>query len=231
TPLQYACRHGHIPTIKALLAAGANINYKSGRGKTALMEAVEHGHADVVELLIRNRTDIDINVFDTEGRSSLIHAATRGDAESVRLLLDKKADTSIRDLENGGTALFRAAEQGHVDVLMVMIKSGHALDVLDDDHRGLLHAACSGLHESTTEILSLLAGHGLDLNRKDKHGMTPLHTACRAGDISAARWLKAQGADVQSEDYYSRIPLRVAWERHHDEIVRELKESTRNEDL
>jgi KN motif and ankyrin repeat domain-containing protein len=46
-----------------LLAAGADVNIQDEDGSTALMCAAEHGHVDMVKLLL-SQQDIDVNVSD-----------------------------------------------------------------------------------------------------------------------------------------------------------------------
>src|SRR5207249_9228545 len=49
--LLLAARQGQTDVIRALLASGANVDAKNFAGETALMQAAERSHTDVVELL------------------------------------------------------------------------------------------------------------------------------------------------------------------------------------
>jgi ankyrin repeat protein len=51
TPLWYAARAGEIGTIKLLIANGADPDTEDDHERTALEQAEEHGHKEVVELL------------------------------------------------------------------------------------------------------------------------------------------------------------------------------------
>ena len=63
--------------VRALIAAGANVNAKSNRGKTALMNAAEKDGADSVRALIA--AGADVNAKNDEGKTALIFAQNRPD--------------------------------------------------------------------------------------------------------------------------------------------------------
>uniref|UniRef100_A0A7S3LAX5 Uncharacterized protein n=1 Tax=Amphora coffeiformis TaxID=265554 RepID=A0A7S3LAX5_9STRA len=58
----------------------------------------------------------------------------------------------------------------------------------------------------------------------DKHGMTPLHVACRKGQSSRVRNLIRQGANVNLVDASGRTPLMYACRNLHSYLVRFLLE-------
>ena len=47
-----AVSHGRMDMVLALLAQGAEVNIQDDEGSTALMCASEHGHAEIVKLLL-----------------------------------------------------------------------------------------------------------------------------------------------------------------------------------
>lgn len=47
-----AVSHGRIDMVKGLLACGADVNTQDDEGSTALMCASEHGHVEIVKLLL-----------------------------------------------------------------------------------------------------------------------------------------------------------------------------------
>lgn len=47
-----AVSHGRVGMVRALLEQGADVNLQDDEGSTALMCAGEHGHADMVRLLL-----------------------------------------------------------------------------------------------------------------------------------------------------------------------------------
>ena len=51
--LGLAAHFGHVGTIKAMLAAGADVNFKDTWGGTALIDAAREGNSAVVRVLLR----------------------------------------------------------------------------------------------------------------------------------------------------------------------------------
>lgn len=47
-----AVSHGRMDMVQALLAHGADVNIQDDEGSTALMCASEHGHVEIVKLLL-----------------------------------------------------------------------------------------------------------------------------------------------------------------------------------
>lgn len=58
-----AASHGQFSTCKILLESGAAINVQDNDGSTSLMCAAEHGHGDVVRLLL-SHPDCDPTITD-----------------------------------------------------------------------------------------------------------------------------------------------------------------------
>ena len=113
TALHYAARQGHMPAVKALVDAGANVNRISASDKTsAMLIAVTNGHFDVARFLLDHGADP--NLSDESGLAPLYAAvdaewAPLGWApnpitgqektshlELMRALLDKGADPNLR---------------------------------------------------------------------------------------------------------------------------------------
>ena len=56
--------------VDLLLEGGADVNIRDEDGSTALMCAAEHGHMDIVKLLMKH-PEININAVDNDGATAL----------------------------------------------------------------------------------------------------------------------------------------------------------------
>ena len=72
--------------LNALIAAGANVNAREVTfRKTALMLAIEKGHAEAVKALIA--AGADVNARDSKHNTALTLARARGQAGTVDALI------------------------------------------------------------------------------------------------------------------------------------------------
>jgi ankyrin repeat protein len=102
----------NLDVVKALVQAGANVNYQLLAGKTtALMNAVLSKKNEVVAFLIESGANLEL--MDQENRTALVHACIQNDKELVELLLDKGANPEHMDVHNN-TAFTYA--KGHPEI-------------------------------------------------------------------------------------------------------------------
>ncbi|RSM15722.1 hypothetical protein CDV31_004821 [Fusarium ambrosium] len=108
---------------------------------------------------------------------------------------------------SGRDSLSYAAEKGHVDVVMSLLKAGAHVDIVDTDAKTpLAHAAQSG-HE---EVVRCLVKEKADIERKCTFNWTPLALAVMDGHRTVAELLLEEGADIQARDFLNRTPLALA---------------------
>nr|DAD41965.1 TPA_asm: hypothetical protein HUJ06_016288 [Nelumbo nucifera] len=86
SPLHYSAAQGHHEIVTLLLESGVDINLRNYRGQTALMQACQHGHWEVVQTLMLFRANIHKTDY-LNGGTALHFAALNGHSRCIRLLL------------------------------------------------------------------------------------------------------------------------------------------------
>ena len=118
-----AAYYGNTEVVKALIAAGDDVNFKS-KSKfkwRPLNAAGARGHLEVVKALIA--ANADVNKGDIDGDRPLHQAAYSGHAEVVRMLIAAGADVNKKN-NAGERPLKFATENGHAEVARILKAAG-----------------------------------------------------------------------------------------------------------
>lgn len=93
-----------VKMAEILLKKGGLVLSKDEKGNNILHTAIEIGNADLIDLLLKKRPQIDLKEKNLNGDTALHIAASKGDKETVKKLLKKGASHNIVNLR-GKTAL------------------------------------------------------------------------------------------------------------------------------
>jgi uncharacterized protein len=184
--------NGDLAAVGRLLAEGADVKARDGRGRTALLVATHGNHAAVARALIA--AGADVNAKDSIEDSPYLYAGAEGRVEILKMTLAAGADLKATN-RYGGTALIPAAHHGHPEAVTILLATA-----IDKDHvnrlgwTALLEAVILGDEPTHTEIVRLLVEAGANVNLADRDGVTPLGHARRRGFATMARILEAMGA-------------------------------------
>ena len=192
SPLYKAVEDGDLARAKALIADGAQVDFKARGDGTPLIEASRAGRADLVALLLAHGADPNLSVRG-DG-SPLIQAVHAGRAEVVGLLLAKGADAGLA-VPGDGDPLIAAAGSGRLDLVTTLVEHGASVEsFVPGDETPLINAAQSG----DLATVRYLVDKGADVNRAvpANRGQTrsPLGEASRLGHKAVADYLKSKGA-------------------------------------
>ncbi len=111
--------------------------------RTALLDAAERGHLDVVKYLLENSADLSI--ADFSGRNPLHVSCGEGHTQVVEYLLVKGASVGTPDY-NQRFPLHWASKHGKTDIVEPLIEKGAVVGVVDAMQDTPLHLACDGGH-------------------------------------------------------------------------------------
>lgn len=178
TALYIACRDGHTPAIKLLLAyPNIDINHELPEdGTTSFFMACANEHADVVRLLLDHK-DIDINKVQKNGATPLYATCRYGDVKTAKLLLTHKDIAINQEVQQDGTTpLYVACLYGHVDTVKLLLDQ-QGIEINKDDQWGItpLHLACQKGYSSIVQLL--LNSNKVDLSHQNDEGETAFDLA------------------------------------------------------
>jgi ankyrin repeat protein len=156
--LFYSCLYGRVGALKALLAAGADVN----------------GGPQAGDVLPLNGTPLHAAVNANDGKD----VATQ--QQMVKLLLGHGADVDACNC-CGHTPLMLAAVDGNAEMASMLLAAGASVSAVCTQWRK------TALHYATElckiEALQVLLDNGADATAADVDGVVPLHGACRLGSL------------------------------------------------
>jgi ankyrin repeat protein len=148
-------------------------------------------------------------------------AAQNGDLETVKSLLKVNPEL-VRKIDTlGVTPLHRAAQQGRIDVVRLLLASGADVNAQDKYGNTPLHESALFGHK---DVVALLLASKADVNALNKNGETPLHRAAMTGHNDVAELLLANGAGVNAKDNGSTTPLQLAVVNGRQDMVELLRQ-------
>lgn len=197
TPLTTAIMRGRPDVMGMLLDHGAKGDAPGADGVTPLVAAVRFDSAKMAQRLLKHGANADLAAAD--GAAPVIAATSAGNAPIIALLAAKGANLNIEDAQ-GRTPLLLAVQQGRADIARVLLQAGADARIRDTDGRTpLLLAAALAPQRTpaeTGELITLLLGHGADINAQDSSGASALLMLVTAQERNA-RALAAPASAVQ----------------------------------
>lgn len=143
SPLWCAAGAGHLPIVKHLVNAGADVNHLTKSNSTPLRAACFDGRVDIVRFLIEEGK-ADYNIANKFNNTCLMIAAFNGHLSVVRYLLEIGIDPNVA-ANCGATALHFSSENGALDIVMELVEKGKA-DVLRKNKYGLNPLMSAAVH-------------------------------------------------------------------------------------
>ncbi len=198
-----------------LLERKADVNGTSPDGDSALHQACQEGHPEMVELLLKYKPRVDTWGFRQSTPLMRAAASSKNALQCVQLLLKHGARANLQCPETGDTALHQATQNSNAEVARALLDAGADMKKL---RRGdtLLHLAAQS---GCLPILKLALEKGADPNAKGVKGSTPLIRAAVAEEKEAVKMLLENGADVNMGDEDGDTALDLAAQTGNSEII------------
>ncbi|WP_234410906.1 ankyrin repeat domain-containing protein [Nocardioides terrigena] len=173
-----AAEAGDPDTVAVALRAGADIEARDERDRTALLLASALDHVATAELLVAMGADPD--ALDDRHDTPWLVTGVTGSVAMLEALLPAHPDLTIRN-RFGGLSPIPASERGHVDYVRRVVQTPVDLDHVNDlGWTAMLEAVILGdggrRHQ---QIVQILLDAGADPTIPDSDGVTPLQHAQR----------------------------------------------------
>lgn len=136
--------------------------------------------------LLKKLYECDLNGNSIE---ELVKAAANGDNSRCEEVL-LRPDADVNGIFAHHTALQAASQNGHVEVVKVLIANHADLEIEDKDGDRAVHHASFG---DEAGVVDLLATAGCDINARNKKRQTPLHIAVNKGHVAVVKRLLELG--------------------------------------
>jgi ankyrin repeat protein len=235
TPLLYAARENCLACVEVLLENSADINLPDPDGVSPLLVAIMNANWDLAQRLIA--AGADVNQWDIYGESPLFTAVnlrsridggrasidpinrTTGLA-IVETLLERGANPNMQLFfqpanlagntnTRGATPLIRAANNGDLEVVTLLLEHGADATINMADRQSPIHAVIAGRasEQQAAELIRVLHKAGADVNAvalinhpQEIRGGTALHYAVRKRQKDVIKLLASLGIDMNATD-------------------------------
>ncbi len=210
-----AARTGNLAALRAIVAAGGNVNAAGVDGTTPLLAAAVRGDADTAAFLLGHGARAD--QANRYGATPLRAAATAGNIKLAEALLTAGASPDAVRAESGDTPLMLAARAGHVAIVRALLARGAKVDRTDPlrSQTALMWAAAEG-HADVARVL-IEAGAPTAVLSKTK--ISPFMFAIRSGSVDTTRVFLDAGVNANEPASDGTRPLVLAILNAHLDIA------------
>nr|CAH7743498.1 unnamed protein product [Callosobruchus chinensis] len=215
--LSSSAQKGHLDTFQYLVKKTKNENFNTYIG----LATIDH-RIDIIAFIWDNYREY---TTDRVGNTALHYATWRGSLESIKYLCENGADANINATNNKGeTPLDNAIEGNRKEVIKYLILQYDAQPgaspymqaaykrikrFLDANHNDLENLLLEAIVASDLPLMENILAQGVDINRLNASGMTPLHLAAQNISGQATKFLLQHGAvyDIPARNNETALKL------------------------
>ncbi|OUM65127.1 hypothetical protein PIROE2DRAFT_60234 [Piromyces sp. E2] len=208
-PILTAVEEGTTEILQYLLEHGATINLKSKSGYSLVHLAVLMNKKEMVEVLLKKKTNIDITERYKDGSSLLMKAVNSNNTEIVQYLIDYASRYQIKlninewDI-NKNSLIDKALMNNNNDMVKRLMDYASQTDTnimknCGNGNNPLIIAIMKKNYVIVSLLIQYGLDHGINMNEGDREGRVPLMFSYLQRDFTAFRYL-LNYFDVNSMD-------------------------------
>lgn len=176
-----------------------------------LLSQIAKGNAEKVSKLLKKGASV--NKKDERGWTTLHVASEKGNAEVIDAILSGISTIDCMDDMTADsfpkTALNIACENGHTDIVRLLLEKGSHPDKKNHAQDTPLHIAARS-DTSRLDIMKQLVAKGANVDSRNETDDTPLHIAALRERIDDIQLLLSAGADVSTQNSKGKTALDYA---------------------
>uniref|UniRef100_A0A0P6J266 Cortactin-binding protein 2 n=2 Tax=Heterocephalus glaber TaxID=10181 RepID=A0A0P6J266_HETGA len=152
------------------------------------------------------------------GRPTLLQqAAAQGNVTLLSMLLNEEGLDINYSCEDGHSALYSAAKNGHTDCVRLLLNAEAQVNAADKNGFTPLCAAAAQGH---FECVELLIAYDANINHAAAGGQTPLYLACKNGNRECIKLLLEVGTDRSAKTRDGWTPVHAAVDTGNEESLK-----------
>lgn len=252
TPLHIAAQEGHTEMVVTLASFGADIGLFDKQSNLPFHLALQHGHFHTASVLYQLHPlihPLNNGFVKVEGLNHPL-------APILGMTMKERDNSKWVILGKTGSAMSFAVKYGHFDLIRFLCSLGESMEGFVEQYGDLtfLQYAVrermermvielirfgadvnakrkegeSVLHMAVSDykIAKIILKHGANVNVEDVRGWTPLHAACKIGNVKmvkrmveAGASLEAKGREIDGHVRFLFSPLQVAVMHMHVSVI------------
>jgi len=200
--LYYAILKEDIETIEYLISSGVNVNIRYSSGKSAMDLVISKGYR-FLDLLLRNKVNIELNIPNSKGETPLItiikssHFNLDEKKHIIKKMIKKGANVNFVDKDEN-TSLVYAIQMKSLPIIKLLIENGANINHLIKTSYITVLMKAIGLGEM--DIVKYLVECNANINFKNEFGNTPLTYAISTNNDQMVKYLIDCGADINNRN-------------------------------
>ena len=182
-----------------------NVSSRIKNGMESLFDADRPQFATWLWIYNEDRDGLSMSTMRPEKPEAvpLYYAARLGFRGLAEHLIARHPEHVNVTNAGGETPMHIAAEEGHANILSLLLD--HGADVDDQGNQGFTPLHLTSVN-GKLEAGQCLLDRGADINARGNFGRTPLHWAVLLTSVQSVRFLLEHGADVNASDDAGKTP-------------------------
>jgi ankyrin repeat protein len=171
---------------------GININEQDALGQTPFINAVLQ--KDHLMMGALSQAGADMHTADYQGETALHKIGRNGDTNALSELFPTHKNIWNNVNNDGNTAIFIAAENGHFNIITMLMHGGASLEGTNNNGETIFHQFAKSKNPFSFDATIAQYKPRMDINARSKSGLSAIHYAVANKDVEMMKMCIQYGA-------------------------------------